>query len=202
MTGTIRLRRSASSSQAAEYALSAITAAGFQRGRPRLPVRKAPRSNSGPTPSRSWRSPPVRWNVTGRPRASQRRWSFVEKPPRERPSACPPVLRRRPGGVGVGANDAAVEQVRLPARLRRHRPQRGDDPLPDAGGRPALEPAPGGAPVHQIGREVAPRRAGPGQPEHGFEEAAVVKGRPPGPGLLGRQQGREAAATSPRSAWS
>ena len=41
MTGTIRLRRSASSSQAAKYALSAMTAAGFQRGRPGLPVRKA-----------------------------------------------------------------------------------------------------------------------------------------------------------------
>jgi hypothetical protein len=47
--------------------------------------------------------------------------------------------------------------------------------------------AAGGAPVHQLGREVAPRRAGPREPEHGLEEAAVVEGGTPGPGLLGRQ---------------
>jgi hypothetical protein len=96
------------------------------------------------------------------------------------------------GGVRVGADHAAVEHVSLPARLRRHRPQSVDDPAPDAGRGPALEPAPSRAPVHQLGRQVAPRRAGPRQPEDGLEEAAMVEGGPPGPGFLGRQQRREA----------
>jgi hypothetical protein len=51
---------------------------------------------------------------------------LVEKPPRDRPSACSPAVRRgpaRPGRVRVGADDSAVEQVRFPPGVRR-RPQR------------------------------------------------------------------------------
>jgi Ca2+-binding RTX toxin-like protein len=92
-----------------------------------------------------------------------------------------------PGRMSVGADDGAVEHVRVPARVRRHRPEGLDDPLPDAGRGPALEPTPRGAPVHQPGRQVAPGRAGPGQPEHGLEEAAVIEGRTSGLGLLRRQ---------------
>jgi hypothetical protein len=73
-----------------------MTAAGFQRGRPRLPVRRAPCSNSASTPSRSWRSPPVRCSATGRPWASARRCSLLEKPPRERPNACSLAVCRAP----------------------------------------------------------------------------------------------------------
>src|SRR5437868_8553702 len=50
---------------------------------------------SGPMSSRisklrlSLASPPVRWKVSGKPSKSNFRWILVEKPPRERPRACP-----------------------------------------------------------------------------------------------------------------
>jgi hypothetical protein len=97
----------------------------------------------------------------------------------------------RPGGMGVGADHAAVEQVHVPARIRRHGAQFRDDAAPDPGSRPALQTAPRGPPVHHVAWQVAPGRPGAGQPEDGLDKATVIEGGAPGSGLLMRQQGRE-----------
>jgi hypothetical protein len=64
----------------------------------------------------SWRSPPVRWKVTGLPCPSALTWILLEKPPRERPSASPPdgAGPAGAGGVLVGANHAGVHEVQVP----------------------------------------------------------------------------------------
>src|ERR1700704_4955677 len=71
---------------------------------------------SGPMSSRisklrlSLASPPVRWKASGKPSKSNFRWILLEKPPRDRPSACPscPLCA---GRRDMGAHDRRIDHL-------------------------------------------------------------------------------------------
>src|SRR5205823_13917042 len=98
----------------------------------------------------SWRCPAVTWMATMKPWLSQTRWTFVPKPPRERPSAwsggsrsCaslrPPSRREpfafffRPGGSSARPDDSAIDTPQVvidEALVVQFVQQRGDDTNP------------------------------------------------------------------------
>jgi hypothetical protein len=69
-----------------DYALSASTASGRIRGRPRPTRPTATVARVGSKATESWRCPTVVRNPSGRHRPSAARWTLVESPPRDRPS--------------------------------------------------------------------------------------------------------------------
>jgi hypothetical protein len=94
--------------------------------------------------------------------------------------------------VLVRADDAGVDEVQAPIDLAlrvRLGLQRGEDPVPDPGLAPAVEPARDGADRAVALGQVAPRRAGAQDPQDAAHDPAVVVVRPPGPRPLRRQQG-------------
>jgi hypothetical protein len=78
MTGVTPRARAASRLGRLSYPLSVIATRGVMSG---------PRSSEISNCVVSLTSPPVRWKSSGLPSRSVLRWIFVEKPPRERPSA-------------------------------------------------------------------------------------------------------------------
>ncbi len=108
--------------------------------------RTAPVSSRAGRAVLSWRSPPLREKVTGRPWPSARTWILVENPPRERPRASLWIpLFRRPGGLRRHADERerrCCRQSAGPSRAGpRHRhppaglPARAATRLPGASGR-------------------------------------------------------------------
>ena len=137
----------------------------------------------------SWAWPPERIRRAGLPRASAAMWSFVVRPPRERPTACSPLLSRA-GGVLMGPDDRGIDQQVLQVGVASEGLQ---DAAPDARLSPAVEPLIGGVGRPEPGGQVGPGRAGAGYPEDGVEEQAVVLGRRSGVVGLARQQLLDAA---------
>src|ERR1700744_1434509 len=119
---------------------------------------------------RSCRWPSVISKVSGKPRASTTRWTFVQSPPRERPMpwAAPPL---GPGGMLMRTIDRAVEAVPFVVAVRL---QRQEQTIPFSGLGPAIKPVEDGLPWTELRREVAPRHAGAAPPQHRFEEAAII----------------------------
>src|SRR5918912_514454 len=160
-------------------ALSPTTRRGRRRGRPPRLRRTAPASSSAGRATLSWRSPPVRWKVTGLPQPSARTWILVEKPPRERPSASPPDSAgpAGAGGVLVSANHARVHKVQVPGEQARRIGlglQGLQHALPDPGRAPAVEPARHGADWAVALGQVTPGGARAQDPENAVQDGAVV----------------------------
>ena len=112
-------------------------------------------------------SPGVRTRASGRPRASQRRCSLVENPPRERPSAwpcCPPWRRPRAGARGPWCCRASA---RAP-RPRRSRPGRRTPP----------RTRPGRASARTGARRCSTSRSAPGPPASGRPRGLATGCRP------------------------
>src|SRR3954452_20006463 len=111
MGARIPLRRSIARVEGWEYALSARTRSGRQRGRP------APRGGTltAPSSGSSWGlSPPwpgVSSVASGSPRPSTKAWTFVLNPPRDRPIAC------RARFVSTAARSLSFDEA--PRELRR-----------------------------------------------------------------------------------
>lgn len=149
----------------------------------------------------SWRSPPVRWKVTGLPCPSARTWTLVENPPRLRPSASsgasPPdsASPAGAGGVLMSAYDARVHEVQVPVQQTRGirlSLQGLEHTLPEACLTPAVEAA-----RHRSGRSVALRQISPGRaraqhPEDAVDDGAVVVIGAARPRPLRGQQRRQA----------
>src|SRR5439155_23063185 len=131
------------------------------------------------------------------PRPSQTKWTFVPKPPCERPSAwscgsctCidsgPPRHGEasgfffRPGGGPAGADHGSIDQPQVavdePALVEAQQ-QGVEDPGPGAVLPPAVEAVVGGLPGAEASGEVTPGGAGVQVPEDAVDHAAV---RPPG----------------------
>src|SRR3954471_11536593 len=107
----------------------------------------------------SWRCPAVTWMATMKPWLSHTRWTFVPKPPRDRPSAwsggswsCaslrPPNLREllafffRPGGNATGHDDRTIDAPEVlidEALFIQFVQQRGDHTIPGAVLTPSIE---------------------------------------------------------------
>ena len=112
-------------------------------------------------------SPGVRTSASGSPRASQRRCSLVEKPPRERPSAwpsCPPWRRPRAGGRGPWCCPASARAPR-PRHCRRGR-------------RTPPRTRPGRASARSGARPCSTSRTAPGPPASGRPRAPATRCRP------------------------
>jgi hypothetical protein len=84
----------------------------------------------------------------------------------------------------VGADDGGVEDQPLQVVVL----EVPEELLPAALARPAAEALPDGVVLAEALRQVAPRRAGLGDPEHGVDEQAVVLRGRAGVALLARQQ--------------
>src|SRR4051794_18128121 len=173
-------------------ALSPTTRRGRRRGRPRL-RRIAPASRSAGRATLSWRSPPVRWKVTGLPCPSALTWILVEKPPRERPNASPPdsASPASAGGVLMGANDARVHKVQIPVEQAlsigvRLQGLQHTAPYPQLA--PAVEPARHGPDRAIPLGQVAPWRTCAQDPENAVQDGAVAVVGPPRVRPLGRQK--------------
>jgi hypothetical protein len=93
---------------------------------------------------------------------------LVEKPPRERPSACSPSLFC-PGGAGVGSHHGAVEHDPLEIGVGR---QMIGQRLPDALLLPAREPLVETVPAAERVRHQPPRATRPRHPQNRLDEAA------------------------------
>src|SRR3712207_4387459 len=174
-------------------ALSPTTRRGRRRGRPPRLRRITPVSRSAGRATLSWRSPPVRWKVTGLPHPSARTWILVEKPPRERPRASPPNSAgpASAGGVLVSANHARVHKVQVPveqARCIGIGLQGLKHALPEPGLTPAIKAA-----RHRPDRavalgEIAPGRAHAQDPQDAVQDGAVFVVRPARARPFWRQQ--------------
>src|SRR5829696_3190148 len=176
-----RRRRSAREGWPAK-ALSPATRRGRRRGRPRL-RRTVPVSSKAGRAVLSWRSPPVRWKVTGLPCPSARTWILVEKPPRERPRASsggsPPdgAGPAGTGGVLMSAHHARIHKVQVPVE-----PTGGislslqglEHALPEASLAPAIEAARDGSRRAIALRQVSPGGACPQHPEDAVDDGAMV----------------------------
>ncbi len=149
----------------------------------------------------SWRSPPVRWKVTGLPCPSARTWILVEKPPRERPSASsggsPPdsASPAGAGGVLMSADDAGIHKVQVPVEQAcsiRLGLESFQHTLPEACLTPAIEAARDCSGRSVALGQVCPGRACPEHPEDAVDDGAVVVIGAAGPRPLWGQQGRQA----------
>jgi hypothetical protein len=112
-------------------------------------------------------SPGVRTRASGRPRASQRRCSLVENPPRERPSAwpcCPPWLPPRAGARGPWCCRASAPAP----RPRRSRPGRRTPPRTRQGRASARTDA----------RRCSTCRSAPGPPASARPLGLAIRCRP------------------------
>jgi hypothetical protein len=84
----------------------------------------------------------------------------------------------------VGADDGGVQDEPLEVFVL----EVPEELAPDALARPAVEPPPDGVPVAEAFGQVAPGRAGLGDPQDGVDEQAVVPGGDAGVALLARKQ--------------
>src|SRR5829696_8540895 len=193
-----RRRRSAREGWPAK-ALSPATRRGRRRGRPRL-RRTVPVSSKAGRAVLSWRSPPVRWKVTGLPCPSARTWILVEKPPRERPRASsggsPPdgAGPAGAGGVLMSAHHARIHKVQVPVEQAggiRLGLQGFEHPRPDTGLTPAVEAARDCSDCAIALRQVSPGRTRAQHPEDTVDDRAVVVIGAAGPRPLRGQQGRQ-----------
>src|SRR4051794_23374255 len=153
----------------------------------------------------SWRCPAVTWMATMNPWLSQTRWTFVPKPPRERPGAwsggswsCaslrPPSTRGplafffRPGRRPAGPDDGAIDTPEVvidEALVVQLVQQRGDNVNPGAVLAPGVEAVPDGLPRPVTLGEVTPGGAGMQDPQDAVDDGAVVPGGPPGLTVVG-----------------
>src|SRR5829696_1035771 len=169
------------------YPLSPATASGRTRGRPRPARLTDPRSISSGSIGCSCRSPPVSTTTIGLPRRSHRRWIFVLYPPRLRPSASAAGSPLGSGGVLVGSNHGAIDEVETPVEppLRVRLPlESSQDPVPDPCLLPAVE-----AGRDRLPRAIALRQGAPGtariqDPEDAVNDGAMVPGGTTSVGLL------------------
>src|SRR3954471_4129084 len=177
--------------------LSPARRRGRRRGRPRPERGIAPRSRTSSKAICSWRSPPVKTAVIGRPWPSARRWILVENPPCERPSAssgaAPPdgAGPASAGGVLVGANDRGIDNVQIPVDLAprvRLSLKGGEDAVPNTRSAPAIEAAPHRSDRAIALRQIAPGGAGAVDPQHAAHHPAVIVIGAARAGLLRRQQ--------------
>src|SRR3954463_6161021 len=145
----------------------------------------------------SWRSPPVKTAVIGRPWPSARRWILVENPPWDRPSASsgasPPdgAGPASAGGVLVGPNDRGIDKVQIPVDLAprvRLSLKGAEDAVPNPRSAPAVEAARHRSDRAIALRQVAPGGAGAVDPQHAAHHAAVIMIGSARAGLLRRQQ--------------
>jgi hypothetical protein len=179
ITAPMRRERRCSREGRPAKALSPTTRRGRRRGRPPRLRRTAPASSSVGRARLSWRSPPVRWKVTGLPQPSARTWILVEKPPRERPSASPPDSAgpASAGGVLMSAHYARIHKVQVPVEQARrislglHRLQ---EALPDPCLAPTVKPARHGPDRAVALGQVTPGRARAQDPQNPVQEGAVV----------------------------
>jgi hypothetical protein len=83
------------------------------------------------------------------------------------------IARRLPGPrcVLMGAHDRAVEDQILEVRVIR---DGGEEALPNALLAPAAEPAKDAVRITKTVWQIPPWRTGAGDPQHGFDEQAVV----------------------------
>lgn len=131
----------------------------------------------------------------GRARLSLAKWTFVLKPPRERPSAWSSgsgwsgALFPGSGRTLVGAADGGVHRDR-PAHVAigiRHSEDRREDSFPCAVHGPPDQAFVRGLKGPEFLRKVTPRRAGAVLPRDGFQGSAVV-GPPSSTDRIGRHQ--------------
>src|SRR3954454_17961992 len=197
MTGLMRRCRSRRGAVGLLYPLSPATRRGRRRGRPRPERGIAPRSRTSSKAICSWRSPPVKTAVMGRPWPSARRWILVENPPCDRPSASsgasPPdgAGPASAGGVLVGANDRGIHKVQIPVDLapRVSLSLKGrEEAVPNPRSAPAIEAARHRSDRAIALRQVPPVAAGAVDPQHAAHHAAVIMIGSARAGLLRRQQ--------------
>src|SRR3954471_11100505 len=177
--------------------LSPARRRGRRRGRPRPERGIAPRSRTSAKAICSWRSPPVKTAVMGRPWPSARRWILVENPPWDRPSASSGVSPpdgagpASAGGVLVSANDRGIDKVQIPVDLA---PcvslslKGGENAVPNTRPTPSVEAA-----RHRSDRaialwQIAPGGAGAVDPQHAAHHSAVIMIGSARAGPLRRQQ--------------
>src|SRR5215212_4440005 len=174
ITAPMRRERRCSREGRPAKALSPTTRRGRRRGRPPRLRRTAPASRRSGRATLSWRSPPVRWKVTGLPCPSARTWILVEKPPRERPRASsggsPPDSAgpASAGGVLMSAHNTGVHEVQIPVEQTRGISlglQGFEHALPDARLAPAVEAARDCSDCAGALRQVSPGGAGAQHPE-------------------------------------
>ena len=95
----------------------------------------------------------------------------------------------------MGTHDGAIDKMKVPvhpAGLVRLLLHGGQNPVPDAGGPPAIE-ATGDRLIVAIPLgQILPRRAGAQEPLDAIDDRTMVVIGPPCPRFLGRQQGRQA----------
>ena len=85
ITALMRCRRSSRRLMLEEYALSAMTASGRVRGRPRPDAVPRISSSTCSSMAPSFRCPPVMTTASGRPCPSTAWWILVVNPPRDLP---------------------------------------------------------------------------------------------------------------------
>ena len=110
----------------------------------------------------------------------------MDGPPREQPIAVAPFSRAVRDLMCT--NDRSVDVKALALGARRELEQ---DALPDALHTPPREPRVHALPRWVVLGQVAPRRTGPQQPEHGIHHAPVVRRRPCSSTALGRKKSRD-----------
>src|SRR3954451_14980160 len=177
--------------------MSRATRRGRRRGRPRPERGIAPRSRTSAKAICSWRSPPVKTAVIGRPWPSARTWILVENPPWDPPStssgASPPdgAGPASAGGVLVSANDRGIAKVQIPVDLAPRVSlslKAGEDAVPNTRSAPAIEAARHRSDRAIALRQVAPGGAGAVDPQHAAHHAAVIMIGSARAGLFRRQQ--------------
>src|SRR6185503_15295262 len=157
----------------------------------------APRSRTCAKAICSWRSPPVKTAVIGRPWPSARRWILVENPPWDRPSASsgasPPdgAGPASAGGVLVSANDRGIDKVQIPVDFAprvRLSLKGAEDAVPNPRPTPSVEAARHRSDRAVALRQIAPGGAGAVDPQHAAHHAAVIMIGSARAGLFRRQQ--------------
>lgn len=163
-----------------EYALSARTASGRVRGRPRsrgTRRRAITAAKAGASPA----CPAVRWKARGRQLPSAARWIFVVSPPRERPMAWSSgspagAPFAGSGRVLVGSHDRGVHRddpVQLVIGVGLCQ-KRGEHALPGAVGGPYPQPVVDAPPVAVFLRQLHPLRPCLELPGDGVNHLSVV----------------------------
>src|SRR5215218_3160209 len=197
MTGRMRRCRRRRRAVGLLEPLSPATRRGRRRGRPRPERGIAPRSRTSAKAICSWRSPPVKTAVIGRPWPSARRWILVENPPWDRPSASsgasPPdgAGPASAGGVLVGANDRGIHKVQIPVDLTPRVSlslKGGENAVPNTRPTPSVEAARHRSDRAIALRQIAPGGAGAVDPQHAAHHPAVIVIRSARARLLRRQQ--------------
>jgi hypothetical protein len=125
--------------------------------------------------------------ASGRPRASQRRWIFVEKPPHERPSAWPSCPLWRPRHAGGRGRPCCRASAGAP-RPSRSRPGRRTPPRTRPGRASARTGARPSSPLAVPLRKRSPAGALARPPQDAVQDRPVVVAWSARPPALGRQE--------------